>query len=363
MTAAPAEGLLDAPLDVRISGLQPGEAVVLHATELSARRRPWRSSVALRADSRGVVERDARSLLTSLRPVERLPGDAFPADVGHIQLSISIRRHTVARLEVVRRVLSRAVAHTLLLASRDHLVGRYYAPAGAKRKPAILLLGGLEGGLFFPPVAKLLASHGYPTLDLAYFGLPGLPASLERIPLEYFQRALVWLAARPGVDPRRLVVIGASRGAEAALLVASAFPSLVSAVAAYSPSARVVAAPDGRGPAWTLGGRALAPGRQIRVERIEGPLLLVAGLADGLWPSGPSARAIARRARRPATLLAYPGAGHAVDLVLPNAPSSTVLATRDGLLRLGGTPAADAAARNAAWPQLLLFLDRIGSSS
>ena len=34
--------------------------------------------------------------------------------------------------------------------------------------------------------AALLAVHGYARPRLAYYGVPGLPATLEWIPLEYF---------------------------------------------------------------------------------------------------------------------------------------------------------------------------------
>ena len=69
-------------------------------------------------------------------------------------------------------------------------------------------------------LARMLAAHGYPALAVAYFGVPGLPQNLSAILLEYFERALGWLAAQPGVDPARLVVLGGSRGSEAAELLA-----------------------------------------------------------------------------------------------------------------------------------------------
>jgi dienelactone hydrolase len=108
-------------------------------------------------------------------------------------------------------------------------------------------------------LASLLASRGYPTLDLAYFGAPDLPSRLERIPIEYFEKALRWLAARPEVDPQRVFVLGRSRGAELALLLGTMFPSLVYGVAAYSPSSVVNPAPDGTTAAWTYEGRAVPP--------------------------------------------------------------------------------------------------------
>jgi uncharacterized protein len=42
---------------------------------------------------------------------------------------------------------------------------------------------------------------------VGYFSLPGLPSALANIPLEYFARALRWLAAQPGVAPAKVAVL------------------------------------------------------------------------------------------------------------------------------------------------------------
>jgi pimeloyl-ACP methyl ester carboxylesterase len=126
--------------------------------------------------------------------------------------------------------------------------------------PAAIVLGGSEGGL--PGgAAPLLASHGYATLALAYFGLPGLPRGLVNIPLEYFGRAIAHV--RAAVAPRNdfVALHGASRGGELALLVAS-LSADVRAVVAVVPSGVVGGAlgpsefgdSSPRG-AWTLGGK------------------------------------------------------------------------------------------------------------
>jgi len=49
---------------------------------------------------------------------------------------------------------------------------------------------------------------------LAYFAEPGLPDTEQNIPLEYFVKALTWLAAQRGVDPHHLVVIGSPGAAK-----------------------------------------------------------------------------------------------------------------------------------------------------
>jgi dienelactone hydrolase len=282
-------------------------------------------------------------------------------------------------LPVARRSLRAAgVSFRPLSLERDRLVGRYWTPAGGGRRSAVLTLGGSEGGLHEGTFEQLLASRGYPVLQLAYFGLPGLPPTLERIPLEYFEQALTWLAEQPQVDRNRIVLIGSSRGAELALLLGARYPSLVHSVAAYAPSSVVNAGFPGWGkrptePAWTHEGKAVpfvrddewgnatpekTPNAVIPVEQIRGSILLVSGLADNVWPSASYASAIADRlrahARRGFASIVSSYGGHGVAAVIPFLP----LATSWPGHALFGDQNADARARTTAWPRLLALLDR-----
>ena len=100
----------------------------------------------------------------------------------------------------------------------------------------MLIFGGSEGDLGLPTPRCRSRFAGYPTLDIAYFDEPGLPSALRDIPLEYFARALRWLAHQPDVIANQLYVSGVSRGSEAALLLAVHYPKLVHGVIASSPS-------------------------------------------------------------------------------------------------------------------------------
>src|SRR5205823_7722084 len=113
-------------------------------------------------------------------------------------------------------------------------------------RPGVLVLGGSDGGI--PShLAATLASEGFTCLALAYFGIAGLPRHLAEIPLEYVETALMWLGEQPLVAGTRVGVIGASRGAELALLAAASFPDRIGAVIAYAPSSVVFAGIDLRG--------------------------------------------------------------------------------------------------------------------
>lgn len=145
----------------------------------------------------------------------------------------------------------------------DGVYGSLYLPADTSvRRPALVVFGGSEGGLSTGPAAALLAAHGYPALALAYFGEPGLPATLRDVPLEYFAKAVALLRAQPGVDPDHVLVHGTSRGGEAALLVGATYPALVDGVVAGVPGDRVEGTPFSAvvSAAWTVRGRPVPPG-------------------------------------------------------------------------------------------------------
>jgi dipeptidyl aminopeptidase/acylaminoacyl peptidase len=103
------------------------------------------------------------------------------------------------------------------------LLANYYPPPGEGKHAGILLLGGSEGGLGQGGgrMAKALQEKGFAVLHVSYFAAPGQPAKLELVPLETFDRALDWLKAQAEVDAERLAIVGGSKGAEAALIVAT----------------------------------------------------------------------------------------------------------------------------------------------
>jgi dienelactone hydrolase len=271
--------------------------------------------------------------------------------------------------------------------ARNGVFADLYRSSLPSPRPAILLLGGSEGGLN-PGVqweARSLAAEGFHVLYLGYFGCPGTPSHLVGVPLETFDRGLSLLRAEPAVDPTRLAIVGASKGAEAALLVAARHPD-VRAVVVGMPSS--VAWP-GINPGaatmeaiWTLSGVAVPflpyavdsyaesgifgmyndalpnkeqhPDAIIPAERIAAPMLLVCGAADTLWPACAMAGQIADRLRacgRPAPMsLPYENAGHGVFGPPVEPPYHPLLAA------YGGTPEANAVARSDSWPKAIAFL-------
>jgi hypothetical protein len=305
----------------------------------------------------------------------------------------------VAILTLVFGALRASAAEPVMTqVETDGLRGHFYAAPGKARGPAVLMLDGAGGGY---PVdegpARDLATSGSPTLALAYFrnhlGVPdGLPPTLAEIWLEYVFRAIDWLKAQPQVGADRIVIMGLSRGAELALLVASQRRD-VAGVVAFSPSNLVWQSQSYGGPpqaAWTLNGQPIpyiaygaAPGKAmvdstsvvldrddaavaaatIPVERIGGPILLVSSTADQVWTAARmadlvEARLKARRFAFPVTNLHYDDASH---LLMGPGPARIRVTVGSYTIELGGTEAGTRKARDAAWAETKRFLARLKS--
>jgi dienelactone hydrolase len=343
--------------------MQDGQTATLDASWTAFGGVTWKSKLIVHADANGRVNLqglESARVLWSMRPTGPHRRDAvafLPPVRGTSRVHLTLRADgaPLARAVLVRRVTDVSVHMQPLTKSRDGFFGFFFSAAGAQRRPAVLALGGSEGGYGMIDLAGLLASHGHPTLALAYFRAPGLPSELRNIPLEYFARALRWMRRQPSVDPDRIVALGASRGGEAALLLASTFPNLLHGAIGLVPSSEVYPSPDGRSPAWTYHARSvsLAP---IPVERINGPILTVGAGQDAVWPSDTYTQQIEQRLHEhrfafPHERFLYADAGHDVGGAVPLLPQPDPVA-------VGGSPAASAAAKASIWPHILNYLRR-----
>ncbi|WP_081795488.1 acyl-CoA thioester hydrolase/BAAT C-terminal domain-containing protein [Nocardioides sp. URHA0020] len=255
------------------------------------------------------------------------------------------------------------------MTTRLHLEGD--GPAG------VLVLAGSSGRVEVER-CRVLAGAGATAASYAWFG-----EVLDRVPLESFDDALSTLHERCD----RLVVLGTSRGAEAALLLGAIHPE-IDAVVAISPTDVVWAALSTERPqrsSWTRGGEPLpfvpyddawepaqsppefvglyehcleayadrVPAARLPVDRIRGSVLLAAGGDDRLWPSLGFAEQIVRRrssAGLPTTLVSQPEAGHRVLL-----PGETAPPARAELAH-GGNALADLELGQLLWPELVAVL-------
>jgi uncharacterized protein len=278
--------------------------------------------------------------------------------------------------------------------------GRAYEPsAAASHSVGIVLIGGSEGQLLLADaVAPQLAAMGYRVLGVNYHGgWADRSRPLSNVPLEQFSSAVDWMQMQPKVQ--RLVVIGESRGSEAALLTAVRSPR-VSGVIGMVPSIYVwsaVGSAELDGPSgWSEGGKPLTYVRPIKetqpntgtytraiaamqassalreleqatipIERIRAPILLIGGGDDAVWPSGDFVRAAQDRIKRlnPAIKLdarSYPDAGHRLFGLGSSSPTESYEWSGGVFVsRYGGTEAGNARARASAWKAIAAFLERV----
>ena len=411
--------LADQPIAIELRGFGPNEVVEVVSRRRDLMNNAWRGWARFRTDGQGAVDLRSQApiegsydgispmgLFWSMVLEEARGPDDPERDITEV-LSVTLKARALkgagkAEVEVKRTFVASGVTDCWL--REDGLVGRLFLPPGDGPHPAVVVLSGSSGGVNLP-VAALLASHGFATLALGYFGMEGLPPTLDAIPLEYFARAIAWLRRQAGVRDDFVGAVGASRGGELALLLGATFPE-VRAVVAYVPSAVLHsglsrAGEDGRpGPAWTHKGSplpwlqqenratengcvdwsappfALTPlfesslrdpaavaRAMIPVERIKGPVLMISGTDDRMWPSRALADLAMRRLSEhkhphPFEHLVYEGAGHMI--FPPFAPTTrrhSVHPVLDVGLAFGGSAAADAMACIDSWPRVLAFLE------
>lgn len=423
LTVTPEIALIDVPVVIRLQGLPSGQPVTLRAWMDDAQGNRWASWAHFRADGRGTVDvgtqRPEAGTYQDADPMGLFWSmESFPLGERLRPFTTSIERPLVVSLTaevdgtlLMQKQLTRLFLHPEVRKvplQGTSFVGNFFLPGVADPRPGLLLLGGSSGAIL-EQQAALLASHGYCTLALAYFGKEHLPPELTEIPLEYFGQALQWLQNQAEVLPSKLAVLGISKGAEAALLLASTFES-IRAVVSYAPSAFVYEGLTGReenqnksswlyeGKPWPFLSQVPSPAilayeqqclrenipiafrsrylssfeqschdeqATIPVEKINGPVLLISGQDDQMWPSERFGSLIEQRLKQhgfPHDILhlTYENAGHKIGI--PFLPTTTLHqahhAVANILCAYGGTSAGNAFASAHSWQNLLAFLEK-----
>jgi dienelactone hydrolase len=247
----------------------------------------------------------------------------------------------------------------------------------------LILFGGSEGGLPDYYDTEKLTSLGYPCFILGYFGTQNTPGRLEMIPMEYFEKQFKALETRPELKDKKIVVWGGSKGGELALLLASKYKKIQGVIAAVPGSVVFQGLGGNLVSSWSEKGVSLpfvpfAPfdynkivnsqyvevyrlsleqtesvsKAAIRVENINGPILLLAGKDDTMWPSDQMCNMIVKRLdayKFPHwyKLFSYEHAGHTLN---------------DGYM-MGGTPEGNKIAKMDSQQRILDFLDQLSNQS
>lgn len=413
VSITPATSMTDAAIAINVSA-PPGHTVVV---ALAAQKygMTFRSSATYLAPASGIIDlakqAPLRGSYTSVDPMGlfwTVMPDGSPAkpfafgrdsDLRVVPFTISaVDGSKTATASGARVTLSSKVERRVVDSGR--FVATLFARKSGGCEPGVIVLGGSEGGVP-EELSAVVASHGFTTLALGYFGAPGLPQSLTDIPIETVERGVTFMHSRREVCASgSIAILGGSKGAELALLAASTF-SGIGPVVATAPSSIVFGgigdnASDPHPSSWSYRGKpwpfangkvppavSAAPDAQIKagqkpsfldsylaqldgnteakapivVERIAAPVMVVAGGSDQLWPSARMARQVADRLKAHAhpyadAIEVYPRAGHPIGLPYQFAKAELAHAG----LALGGNATSNERADEAAWPLIIRFL-------
>ena len=263
----------------------------------------------------------------------------------------------------------------------------------------VVMLSGSSGGFPEAP-AKRLAENGFTSFALGYHGAPGLPPALIEVKVELLQAGIELFRDRYA-GGRSVGLVGMSKGAELALVLAAELGDAIGPVVAVAPSHVVWFGLKASGSelldrrsdqsSWSWKGAPLpflqcptdiepafnerglrtdvffdlsrfsdeaVDRARIRVERSTGPILLLSGDDDHQWPAASMAAEIVERMAQhgraaEVTSVVYPQAGHTF---LVTDFMSALGSKNYPPFDFGGSREADAVASQDAWRRTVSFL-------
>ena len=228
--------------------------------------------------------------------------------------------------------------------------GFRFVPKEKSHKGLVVCFGGSEGSPNFEN-AKILAKEGYETFALFMFGMKNQEQTLTKIPLEQFEDVINYINKNIK-DNKPISVLGASKGAEYALNLASKYSEIDNLIL-IAPSSYNFAGLDFKdyGSSWTYKGKELpyidikkssfssflkniivptiikspisyketynsaieqdssSQEKLIPVKDVKANILMIVGEDDWMWDSFAMAKKIKDQNPK-AKLYSYKGAGH-----------------------------------------------------
>jgi dienelactone hydrolase/membrane-associated phospholipid phosphatase len=404
----PKDSFIDEPVHINVSNIEPFQIAGLRVKVTDSSGNEWESFACYQADESGVINprfqeplsyssytgTHAMGLFWSMQP-EQLAAFQYGTNLD-FEIYLEIGNTKTANATITRKTYQDLRSLNIFKEEiRDEIIGNFYLKKDGNSNPVIILLGGSGGG-FQHNKATFLAAKGYPVLDLKYFADHQLPENLERVPLEYLDKALKLVKQKTETDPSQIVLIGRSKGAEYALIYASKFNN-VAAVVSIVGSHVAWSSKSYFRSSWTYNDREIPFVRgsvkeaikyvrnsrgtgndqlsymesafkkekrvekaMIKVENISSPVLLLSGKSDLQWPSAKMSDLIISRANEHNNSdnfqhFSYENAGHEFSETpfIPQPGFSSVVTWKSG-----GTPQGNALASIEAWNQIFTFLEK-----
>jgi len=200
-------------------------------------------------------------------------------------------------------------------------------------QPLVVAFGGGSGGNdwernYLKSIRNQFLARGYAFLAIGYFKTEDTPGSLDRISLNAIADTILHIARRtPRVDTSRIILMGSSKGGELVLNLASRFNQFKGVVALstshvsfpaitisantsswqyndeeviYVPAPFKTIVPAIKGDLYgafsmMLEDEGAVTQAEIKVERINGPILMLSGTEDDQWPSAEMSEQIVSR--------------------------------------------------------------------
>jgi len=200
-------------------------------------------------------------------------------------------------------------------------------------QPLVVAFGGGSGGIdwernYLKDTRNQFLARGFAVLAIGYFKTDQSPSSLDRISLNAISDTILHIASRyPQIDTSRIILMGASKGGELVLNLASRFAHFKGVIALstshvsfpaltiasntsswqfndqevpYIPAPLKIIGPALRGDLYSAFAMMLEDEKavalaEIEVEKINGPILILSGTRDDQWPATKMSQQIINR--------------------------------------------------------------------
>ncbi len=190
------------------------------------------------------------------------------------------------------------------------------------KQPLVVAFGGGGGGNdwarnYLKGKRDSLIQKGYAVLAIGYFNSDGTPNHLDRISLDAISDTIMGIAKHPKIDATKIALMGGSRGGELVLNLASRYSHFNAVIAmstshvsfpaitwsantsswtyknkevSYVPAPFKTIEPALKGDLYTAHSMMLedenaVKDAEIKVENINGPILIMSGKNDEQWPA------------------------------------------------------------------------------
>ncbi|MBU9713179.1 acyl-CoA thioester hydrolase/BAAT C-terminal domain-containing protein [Evansella tamaricis] len=401
-------GRVDEPLQMHMDGLKPKEQIIVKLKMEHPSMGIWSSEINTNADANGKLsitnhgKNEFSTLIWNLKPRDNSSAVPFQSSDVTDPIHFHIDMEAVESNRTESRTVTRLFKEdhvSQVNVSTEHFEGSYFYTKGQAKLPTILILGG-PNGKKRNDIAALLASQGYGAFTLPYFETYKGTTGLSNVPIEKVNHAMDWLKNHDSTDGKNIILLGISKGAELALLAASKNKG-IRGVVAYSPASHVFEGLNKKNSSssWTENGKSIPyvpftftfgrvlnklvakvkktepslttmynnslakyerKGKEdaiIKVENIQGPILLLSGEEDAFWPSALMAEKIVNRLKKKnfnysVNHSKYKNAGHL--FILPFLPATQNM---EELYAIGGNPLDNAISGEQAWNETIDFLN------